>query len=76
VFVRFLGNKCSRCKLKHNNKNTVIFDFHHRVEATKEADWTRMRRWKLERIREEMKKCVVLCSNCHRMVHNTGHKKK
>ena len=76
MFVRFLGDRCEHCGIKHNNKNTVIFDFHHKTPSTKDADWTKMRKWSLERIRTEIIKCIVLCSNCHRLVHNIGHTKK
>ena len=76
MFVRHLGDKCDKCGIEHNGRNTVIFDFHHKVPSTKDADWTRMRKWGLDRIRNEIAKCLLLCSNCHRLVHSTGHKRK
>lgn len=70
MFVRFRGNKCFRCKIKHTGKNTPIFDFHHINAKTKDADWSKMRQWSIDRIRPEINKCMLLCSNCHRMLHN------
>ena len=75
VFVRLLGDKCSKCGIKHNNKNTAIFDFHHRDEATKKGDWTKMRNRSLERQREEIAKCILVCANCHRLIHAKSAKK-
>ncbi len=69
AFVRLLGDKCSRCGIKHTGRNTPIFDFHHRDEATKKGDWTAMRNRSLERQREEIAKCILVCANCHRMIH-------
>ncbi len=72
AFVRSLGNECEKCGIKHDDKNTAIFDFHHRNEKTKKADWTRMRNWSLERQRDELKKCILVCANCHRLIHAIG----
>ena len=67
--VRYLGDRCKKCGIKHNGKNTVIFDFHHKKPSDKVADWTIMRFWTMERIHKEISKCMLLCSNCHRMQH-------
>jgi hypothetical protein len=49
----------------------VCLDFHHRDPATKEHALSRL--WTStaseERIRDEISKCVILCSNCHRKHH-------
>ena len=71
AFVRSLGNECEKCGIEHDDRNTAIFDFHHRNEKTKKADWTTMRNWSLERQRDELKKCMLVCSNCHRLIHST-----
>ena len=70
TFVRFLGNKCKRCGITHTGRNTPIFDFHHTDASTKDGDWSRFRHMSLDNIRAEMKKCILLCSNCHRMHHH------
>jgi len=47
----------------------TAFDFHH-VDA-REKDFTisdRMTSWKV--IRSELDRCVLLCANCHREVHD------
>ena len=76
MFIKLLGNECKRCGIKHNGHNTVIFDFHHRDPSNKDADWSRMRRWAVARIRPEILKCMLLCSNCHRLTHRSLRLKK
>lgn len=61
--------KCSRCEESH----PACLDFHH--EGDKEEGIAQMiNRGMLkdttkEKVLEEIKKCVVLCSNCHRKLH-------
>ncbi len=52
-------------------KETVCLDFHH-LDATKKdlsVSEAVSRGWKIHRIKKEIKKCVIICSNCHRKVH-------
>ena len=58
---------CDHCGY---NKDPVALDFHHVDRADKfqnvSSYWrTSMRQFK--KIREEWKKCIVLCANCHRI---------
>ncbi len=67
--VAYLGGKCSICGY---NKCVSAFDFHH-INAL-EKDFTisaKMTSWKA--IEKELLKCVLLCSNCHREVHDGLH---
>lgn len=43
--------------------------FHHLDPSTKETDVAKMLSWSLENIKAEINKCVVLCLNCHPLVH-------
>ena len=56
---------CTAC----NENESVCLDFHH-LDPTKKdfvISNSTNKSWKL--IMEEISKCVVLCSNCHRKVH-------
>jgi len=67
--VAYLGGKCNICGYA---KCVSTFDFHH-VNAL-EKDFTissGMSSW--EKIEKELRKCVLLCSNCHREVHDGLH---
>jgi hypothetical protein len=49
----------------------ATLDFHHKDPSTKEANVAHMitRGWSINRVKEELRKCRVLCSNCHRKLH-------
>lgn len=65
------GLKCSRCGESH----VATIDFHHRV-GEKENGISKMVAdgYSIERILRELKKCEVLCANCHRKVHFKNNK--
>ncbi|HSI20566.1 MAG TPA: hypothetical protein VLA04_02560 [Verrucomicrobiae bacterium] len=71
--VRFIEEikanlSCEVCGENHPR----CLDFHHRDPAQKKAligGIARKKSWKKERIIEEINKCSVLCSNCHRKYH-------
>lgn len=46
-------------------------DFHHLDSSTKDGNIADIaKRRSFTRLKEELDKCVVLCSNCHRKVHS------
>ena len=65
--VNFLGGKCKIC----NKEGFLILDFHHRDGEEKEEKISfliRHKRWKC--IEDELKKCDLLCRNCHAEFHS------
>jgi hypothetical protein len=58
---------CSICGENH----PACLDFHHRDSKTKDFSPGNIRGWGWgrERVLQEIDKCVVLCSNCHRKLH-------
>ena len=44
--------------------------FHHIDPSQKDADWNILRKRAWERIKIELDKCVLVCSNCHYKVHD------
>lgn len=66
--VQFFGGKCQICGIPGD---PCIFDFHHLNPDEKEVNMAglicRTRDW--DTLVTEGKKCALLCSNCHRMVH-------
>lgn len=60
------GKGCSKCGESH----PATLDFHH-TNGTKEANVTTayVRGWSIDRIKKEIDKCIILCSNCHRKHH-------
>lgn len=64
--VEFLGGKCLCCGY---NKCMASLDFHHVDSSEKQAEGSNMRHWSWERILGELKKCVLVCRNCHGEIH-------
>lgn len=64
VYKYLLTHPCEGC----GERDPVVLEFHHIGE--KDMEITRMvgGGWSIKRIQEEMGKCQVLCSNCHRKV--------
>lgn len=56
---------CEFCPEKEN----VCLDFHHRNPTDKDFQISNYKNSKFEKIKEEVAKCVVVCSNCHRKIH-------
>jgi|TARA_R100001463_G_C3516480_1_gene220425 predicted HNH restriction endonuclease len=64
--IEYLGGICWRCEEVYDRE---VYDFHHLDPNTKEYSWTVLRRYKWETIKKELDKCILLCSNCHRLAH-------
>jgi hypothetical protein len=65
----YKGNKCIDCNIQCTDINYPIFEFHHRDPSTKLYDWNKLRLRSWKSITEELNKCDLLCSNCHRLRH-------
>lgn len=58
--------KCERCS---ENRSWVL-DFHHKDRKTKDTEVSLLvRKGNKEKVLNEIKKCMVLCANCHRDLH-------
>jgi DNA-binding CsgD family transcriptional regulator len=63
--VDYKGGKCNRCGY---NKCIDALEFHHL--DPNEKDFTISgKSWSFERLREEVDKCILVCSNCHKEIH-------
>lgn len=67
--MRLLGNVCVDCETAYP---PAAMDFHHKDPTVKKFRMagTRMA-CKWENIVDEIRKCVLLCANCHRVRHAT-----
>lgn len=67
--IEYKGEKCEICGY---NRCKEALDFHHLIPEEKEfkisdrnlptSDWPR--------IKKELDKCILVCANCHREIHN------
>lgn len=67
-----LGGACCDCGLKPSKDWPLhCFDFHHEDGSKKEGHIARLLEGKRHReaLEAEIKKCVILCANCHRRRH-------
>lgn len=65
--VKLMGGACSKCGYC---RNYSALEFHHLDPNEKDFDFNVGRRRSWEKMVEELKKCVLLCSNCHREEHH------
>ncbi len=64
--TEYLGGKCKYCGY---NRCIAALDFHHRDPLKKETEIGRIWQRSWNRIKEELDKCDLVCSNCHREIH-------
>jgi hypothetical protein len=55
------GGKCEYCGFRADVQR--VYHFHHRDRATKHRDLSEISTW--DEFWEEVKKCDLLCANCH-----------
>ncbi len=68
--IIYKGSKCTDCSNSYPNQPHVIFDFHHLNPDNKEFSWNKLRLRSWDKIIRELAKCILLCSNCHRIRHH------
>lgn len=64
--IEYLGGKCKRCGLVDK---TCVYDFHHYDPTTKDVAFSLLLGHSFETMKIEIDKCILLCANCHRLVH-------
>jgi len=64
------GGKCCLCDIKYDGTNAAIFDFHHAKNKDIQLNINAFKNSSLEKIAKEIKKCILVCSNCHRLEHS------
>lgn len=67
--IEYKGGKCEDCGIIGTMGNRSIFDFHHVEPSNKHNDVNEIQKQSLDKLKQELDKCVLLCSNCHRLRH-------
>ena len=65
--IRCFHSKCGICGY---NKCIQALEFHHLDPNEKEFSISRYSNWSFERTSQEVRKCILICSNCHKEYHN------
>ena len=63
------GGKCEHCDLR-DLKHIEIYDYHHIDPSQKEFNVGGYVLKPMEQVLKEAEKCLLLCSNCHRIEHH------
>lgn len=64
--IALLGGACRRCGWSGNQ---AAFEFHHLRDKSFTLGGVGHKSWEV--IKKELKKCELLCSNCHRIEHSS-----
>lgn len=67
LLIKERGNKCEKCGY---NKNITALEFHHLKDKQFTLDIRNLGRKSIDVIKEEVNKCLLLCSNCHQELHH------
>lgn len=70
--VLLKGNKCAMCGVE--NLPLCCYDFHHIKREDKSFQISHITLYKIETLKEELNKCLLLCANCHRIIHHSTEK--
>ena len=66
--IDYLGGKCSNCGY---NKCNSALEFHHIDSTQKDKDYSNYKT-SFDKLKSELDKCILLCSNCHREHHENN----
>lgn len=66
--INLLGGKCEEC----GETNIFSLEFHHIDSTKKETTIWAIQDYRWSIIEKEIKKCKLLCGNCHHKLHNDG----
>lgn len=64
--IDYLGGSCSKCGY---NKCNNALEFHHLDPLQKDKDYSNYKGSFSDKLKTELDKCVLLCSNCHKEEH-------
>jgi hypothetical protein len=64
--VEFLGGRCRICGY---HRCIEAFDVHHPDPKKKDPNFRHVRGWSWDRVEREIRRCILLCKNCHAEVH-------
>jgi hypothetical protein len=65
--ISYKGGKCEKCGY---NRCPDALEFHHLNPEEKDFEISSVRKYDFALVQDELDKCVLLCSNCHREEHS------
>lgn len=64
--INYKGGKCEICGY---NKSKKALEFHHKDPSEKDFSLGG-KSWAFDRLKKEVEKCILVCANCHREIHD------
>ena len=71
--IKLLGGKCADCGWRGNQ---AALQFHHRAPEHKDFTLGNVANKSWDFIRTELKKCILLCANCHATRHSSKEERR
>jgi hypothetical protein len=65
AIYKYMGSKCVRCETEDQR----VFCFHHVDPSQKKFNISAKMNLKFDLLKIELDKCIILCENCHAIVH-------
>ena len=65
--IEYLGGKCNKCNYSKCND---ALEFHHKNPSNKGFNISNYGNKSFKNLKDELDKCILLCANCHRELHN------
>ena len=69
----FGGRRCMACGIK---SDMPIYELHHHDQAGKETNVSRIIHHSWSKVEKEIRKCILVCSNCHKILHHIERERK
>ena len=72
--IAYKGGCCEKCGY---DKNVAALDFHHLNpnEKSFQLDARHLSNTHIDKLKQEANKCILVCANCHREIHNSKYDK-
>ncbi len=71
ALIKLKGGKCERCGY---NKCNRALEFHHLDPTQKDFGISKNLNKDFDILKQEISKCILVCSNCHAEIHNELYK--
>ena len=68
LMAKHFGGCCKDCGVSYPQ---YVYEFHHTDPKQKDVNPSKALSWSEERMWKELNKCVMLCSNCHKIRHHS-----
>ena len=73
VFTYYGGRRCMVCGMQ---SEAPIYELHHHDQEGKETNVSSIMHHGWIKVEKELRKCILLCANCHRVVHHQERERK